>query len=94
MHSICLFHLLIRCWETQSEVLTNIGILDTVIHLNNYIYVFELKVNKTPEEALKQIINRKYYESFTLYNKPIILVGLSFIVKEQDFRIEYVVQNL
>ena len=78
--------------ETQSEVLTNIGRIDTVIEMNEYIYVFELKINKDPQEALQQILDRKYYERYATSNKRIILVGLSFNTQDQKFSVTYISQ--
>ncbi len=34
-------------------------------------------------------MSKKYYEAFTIYNKQIELVGLSFIISEHSFVIEY-----
>ena len=79
--------------EIHSEVLTNKGRIDSVISSDKYIYIFELKINKKPKEALQQILDKKYFEAYTMYNKPIMLVGMSFIFDQQGFRIEYVSQQ-
>lgn len=93
-HSLFHFLMDLLILETRSKVLTNIGIIDTIINLDDYIYVFELKINKKPEEALQQIIDRKYYEGYALYNKSIMLVGLSFIADKDSFDIKYVLKKL
>lgn len=41
--------------EAQSELCTNKGRIDTVISTPTHTYIFELKVNATPEIALDQI---------------------------------------
>jgi hypothetical protein len=92
-HSLFHFLMTLLILETQSEVLTNRGRIDTVIQTNDMIYIFELKVNKKPEEALQQIIDTKYYERYALYNKPIILVGLVFKTKDKDVSVSYISQN-
>lgn len=68
--------------ESNSEILTNIGRIDSVVETENYLYLFELKVNSDPEVALKQIEDKKYYERYLLKDKKIILVGLAFNVDE------------
>jgi|SRR5581483_3279570 len=93
-HSLFHFLMNLLMLETRSEQLTNKGRIDTVIIRDDYIYVFELKVNKKPEEALEQIINTKYYEAYIIYNKPIILVGLSFIINKQGFSVTYVLKKM
>ena len=79
--------------ETQSEVLTHEGRIDTVIQTDEYIYIFELKINKTAQEALDQILHKKYYEAYMEHNKPIVLIGLSFKTSDEHFGITYVLQN-
>ena len=55
-------------FEVQSELPTDKGRIDLIIHTTQFVYLFELKY-ADPEKALKQIEDRKYYER---------LVGLSF----------------
>lgn len=93
-HSLFQFLMNLLILETQSEILTNVGIIDTVIQTDEYIYVFELKINKSAQEALQQIFDRKYYQSYTLAKKPIILVGLSFNTPDNDLIISYISQDL
>jgi hypothetical protein len=92
-HSLFHFLMTLLILETQSEVLTNQGRTDTVIQTDEAIYVFELKINKKPEEALQQIIDKKYYERYALYNKQIILVGLVFKLHDKDISVEFVSQQ-
>jgi hypothetical protein len=93
-HSIFQFLVNLLILEAQSEVITNIGRIDTVVQIDKYIYIFELKMNKSPEEGLEQIINKKYYEAYTLYNKQIVLVGLVFNTIDENFTISYTSQDL
>lgn len=80
--------------ETQSEILTHTGRIDTVIHIQQYIYIFELKINKEAQQGLDQILNKKYYEAYSMYNKSIVLVGLSFNTIEEHFSITYAIKDL
>jgi len=46
------------------EVETNIGRIDAVIKTNDFIYIIEFKANTTERKAIKQIIEKKYYEKY------------------------------
>ena len=52
--------------------------IDTTIILDEHIYLFEFKIDKTAQDAMDQIHKQKYYEKYLLENKPITLVGANF----------------
>ncbi len=60
------------------EVETNIGRIDSVIKTDDFIYIIEFKANTTERKAIKQIIEKKYYEKYLSQNKKIILMGIYF----------------
>ncbi len=66
--------------QIETEVHCSTGRADCVVHTDNYIYLFEFKLDdsSTPEEALNQIKNKDYANRFKLYNKTIIGIGVSF----------------
>ena len=92
-HSLFQFLMNLLILETHSEVLTHNGRIDTVIQTDEYIYIFELKINKIAQEALDQILSKKYYASYLLNDKPIILVGLSFTTNEEHLAVSHVSQS-
>ncbi len=49
-----------------------------VLKLNDRIYIFELKFNKSAREAMEQINITNYPERFAQYNLPITKVALNF----------------
>ncbi len=63
---------------------TNIGRIDAVITMNDYIYVIELKVDKLAKLALRQIEDKKYYEKFMRSGKKLVAVGINFDSKEKN----------
>lgn len=63
------------------------GRVDIVVELENLIYVIEVKFNDTPENALKQIEQMRYYEPLVKENKRIVLLGISFNRSEKHFDI-------
>jgi hypothetical protein len=70
--------------KVEAEVSTNIGRIDAVIELEDKVYIFEFKINNTPENALKQIKDNKYYEKYLKQNKDIICVGAKFALDDRN----------
>jgi hypothetical protein len=70
--------------KVYSEVVTNIGRIDTVIELDKLIYIFELKTTLSSSDALKQIKEKKYYQKYLNEFKKIYLVGIKFDLKERN----------
>ena len=60
------------------EVTTSLGRADLVVSFPKLVYVIELKFNKTAQQALNQIQDKKYYEKFLNSSKHITLVGINF----------------
>ena len=54
------------------EVETNIGRIDAVIKTDDYIYIIEFKANTTERKAIKQIIEKKYYEKYLSQNPFVV----------------------
>ena len=67
------------------EIHTNKGRIDAAIETETHIYIFEFKMSST-NQAIKQIENKKYYESYLLSDKEIILIGVSFDSKERNIK--------
>lgn len=80
--------------KAQSEYSTSHGQIDLILEFAKIIYVIEVKFNKTAEEALAQIEERRYYERFMGQNKEIILLGLAFKREPHNFDISYVIKKL
>lgn len=68
----------------DAEVMTNDRRIDAVIQLEDHIYLFEFKIDKSAKKALKQIKDKKYYQKYLLENKPITLVGANFSTKMRN----------
>ncbi len=63
---------------TQSEVHSSRGRMDALVQLDNAIYAFEFKLDKTAEIAIQQIKDKGYLEPFRNENKPLIAIGVNF----------------
>ena len=62
----------------EAESCTNEGRIDAYIRTAKTIYIFEFKLDKCPDEALAQIVDRRYYEKFQNCGLPIRMVGINF----------------
>ena len=54
------------------------GRIDLMFCAGEWIYVIELKMDKTAEEALKQIKDKHYADKFRNRGKRIMLIGANF----------------
>ncbi|MGN8652329.1 ATP-binding protein [Segatella copri] len=62
----------------RTEVKSAIGRADAVMHMPDTIYVFELKVDKSAEEALAQIDEKGYMLPYYSEGKRLVKIGISF----------------
>ena len=83
-----IFHIVLNLLELMpfSEVNTHTGRIDTVVQLDNFIFIFEYKFNETPKKALQQIETKKYYEGFLNSKKEIVCIGISFNYIEKKLK--------
>lgn len=64
--------------ETEAEVVTNDGRIDTVVMMDDHIFLFEFKLNGSAMAALAQIKEKEYFQKYWLTGKPITCVGANF----------------
>lgn len=62
----------------QTEVLSSIGRLDIIVEFSDLLYIIELKCDQNSEIAIKQIIEKRYYEKYMSGDKSIYLIGINF----------------
>lgn len=67
----------------DSELQTNKGRIDAVIETETGIYIMEFKLGG-PDEALDQVVEKKYYEKYQARKKPVILVGVGFDMESKN----------
>ena len=73
-----IFSLLGQLNGLDVEVHTPTGRVDMVMTTPKTLYLFELKLNKSAEAAMKQINLKDYAKKFALCSLPIVKVGISF----------------
>jgi hypothetical protein len=67
----------------QSEVQTSDGRMDALVQMKDYVYCFEFKLDKSADEAIQQIKDKRYLEPFAHENKKLIAVGINFSSKDK-----------
>lgn len=79
-HYQTIFYLLFRLMGqyVDAEVKSAIGRADVVVKMPDVIYVFEFKVDGTPEEALEQINSKKYAIPYQVDHRKVIKIGVNF----------------
>ncbi len=67
----------------RTEVKSAVGRADAVMHMPDTVYVFELKVDKSADEALAQIDEKGYMLPYHADGKRLVKVGISFDSKQR-----------
>ena len=62
---------------------TTDGRMDILVQTKDYIYIFELKIDKTPEEALRQIEEKGYARPFASDPRKLFKIGVNFSTKKR-----------
>ena len=71
--------------RVEAEDKTSLGRADIAITVRRgLVYIIELKLDRSAEEALKQIKEKKYYEKYAKDGAVIHLLGINFSSKERN----------
>jgi hypothetical protein len=65
-------------FDVKTEYQTSEGRVDIVLETDKYVYIIELKRDKSPEIALQQIEEKGYDKPFLASGKKIIKLGINF----------------
>jgi len=68
----------------DAEVRSSKGRADAVVKTNDYIYVFEFKLNGTAEEALQQIDDKGYLIPYQLDDRKLVKLGVELSKEERN----------
>lgn len=69
---------------TQAESKTSNGRIDMLIKTADFVYLFEFKFNKSPEEALEQIDTKEYMLPFTQDGRRLFKIGVNFTDEKKN----------
>ena len=83
---------LLTDYNIQVEQRTAKGRIDITLETQSTIYVMELKISGSVEEALAQIESRHYADAFKMKNKPVVKVGMNFSLKDDINTLEWQVE--
>ena len=80
-----LFHVIFNALglKCDSEVAIATGRIDSVVETPKYIYCFEFKLDKTAQEAIKQIDDNDYLAPYRGKGKTLFKVGVNFNYEER-----------
>ena len=74
-----LYAILATCGlNVQTEIRTSSGRIDFVVISPKTIFLFEFKLNKSAEEALRQIDEKEYEKKFSFDGKHVWKIGVNF----------------
>ncbi|HEV2600704.1 MAG TPA: AAA family ATPase [Candidatus Babeliales bacterium] len=93
-HSLIHFMFDMLGMRPQSEVASSRGRSDLVLETASTIFIFEFKYDSSAQEALDQIIQKKYYEKYMRDKKEVILAGINLNFKDKGVEFEWVQHNL
>ena len=64
--------------EVRVEVHTSSGRMDILIETPDFIYIVELKYDRTSEEGARQIENKEYALPFRFDGRKVFKIGVNF----------------
>ena len=67
----------------ESEVHTQNGRADAIVHYQDHVYCMEFKLDKSTEEAIQQINERGYLDKYAGSNKTLNKIGINFSSKDK-----------
>lgn len=68
----------------QMEKHSSMGRADMIVETKEFVYIFEFKVDKSPEEALAQIEAKGYAERFAKDRRRLFKVGVEFSLASRN----------
>ena len=80
--------------QIQLEKITDKGIIDGILLLEKQVYVIEFKYQSGGKmvslltKSIRQIKDKKYYESYLGGHRKIMLLGVGFLDKEIGYAVE------
>ncbi len=70
--------------SVRTEIHSSLGRCDMEIETSGYIYLFEFKVDRPAEEAMRQIHDKEYAHRYAAAHRTVFLIGVSFSTKKRN----------
>ncbi len=77
----------------KSEVHSSKGRADSIVETATHVFIFEFKFNRTAEEAMQQIKDKKYADAYRNSGKEIKGIGVNFVSKDKEIK-GWLVENV
>ena len=78
LHNALLMLMILLGLHVETEYCTSEGRIDLFLRTARYLYIIELKLDHTPEEALRQIEERHYALPFAADGRETVGIGVNF----------------
>ena len=83
-YTLYLIFRLLSCYTTLTEKENSRGRADIIVETNDYVYIFEFKLNGTAAEALKQIETKGYAEPYAADSRKLFRIGVGFSSEKKN----------
>jgi hypothetical protein len=83
-HELLYVVLSVAGFRPIAEERNAVGRSDLVVETSNTVYIFEFKLDKSVDEALRQIEEKGYAAPYALANKKIVKIGVNFDSKTRN----------
>ncbi|MDO5343208.1 MAG: AAA family ATPase, partial [Bacteroidia bacterium] len=75
---------LLSCYTVLTEKANSRGRADIIVETNDYVYIFEFKLDGTAAEALKQIEDKGYAEPYAADKRKLFRIGVAFSSEKKN----------
>ncbi|MCQ2315086.1 MAG: ATP-binding protein [Bacteroidales bacterium] len=83
-YTLYLIFRLLSCYTTLTEKENSRGRADIIVETDDYVYIFEFKLDGTAAEALKQIEDKGYAEPYAADKRKLFKIGVGFSSEKKN----------
>ncbi|MCQ2316379.1 MAG: ATP-binding protein [Bacteroidales bacterium] len=83
-YTLYLIFRLLSCYTTLTEKENSRGRADIIVETDDYVYIFEFKLDGTAAEALKQIDDKGYAEPYAADSRKLFKIGVGFSSEKKN----------
>ena len=83
-YTLYLIFRLLSCYTTLTEKENSRGRADIIVETNDYVYIFEFKLDGSAAEALKQIETKGYAEPYAADSRKLFRIGVGFSSEKKN----------
>ncbi len=91
-HNVMLMLVMLLGIKVKAEYSTSAGRIDMLLETDKYVYVIELKIDKTAREALDQINSKNYVLAFSANGRQVVKIGVNFSTQSRTIT-DWAVEN-